>query len=398
MATFHYKGVTKTGKNVKGYKDSVSKQAALSELVAEGIFIEEIKISGNKNKSSFISNFKSSKKNLADYFFQLSLLLRSGIPLVEAQGIIARTTESEKEKGIIMDSASKVSEGMRFSDALAQHEDYYSPMYVNLIKASENIGRLSAVLMDIATYEENKRANADKLTSALVYPIVILLIGIGVLVFMLTIIVPKMRSIFDAAGREIPLMTKILLSLSGFVQRYGLYFFLLAVTAVFLFRYFYKQNDKFRMRVDERLFKSDLVAQSAITRFAHILAFQLREGLPLTDALYYATQTMTNKYFRRVLEDVRKDVQSGVKFSKSVKDAKIFPELFPAAVSTGESSGNMPELLERVTEFYGKKLEKQTSAVLSVLEPLFIVLIGLMVGFVVIAIMVPLMNMGSLAG
>jgi len=398
MATFYYRGVTKAGKNVKGYKDAASKQSVLSELTAEGIFIEEIKASSNKNKSSFIARFRSAKKNFADYFFQLSLLLRSGIPLVEALGIIARTTESEKEKGIIMDSASKVSEGMRFSDALAQHEDYYSPMYVNLVKASENVGRLSAVLMDIATYEENKRANADKLTSALVYPIVILLIGLGVLIFMLTVIVPKMRSIFEAAGQDIPLMTKILLNVSGFVQHYGLYIFLFILAAMMTFRYFYKRNIKFRMQVDERLFKSELVAQSAITRFAHVLAFQLREGLPLTDALYYATQTVNNIFFRHVLEDVRKDVQSGVKFSKSVKDAKIFPELFPAAVSTGESSGNMPELLERVTEFYGRKIEKHTSTVLSVLEPLFIVCIGLLVGFVVIAIMVPLMNMGALAG
>ena len=398
MATFHYRGVTKTGKNVKGYKDAASKQSVLSELTAEGIFITEIKLGDSTKKSGFLSRIKSSKKNLADYFFQLSLLLRSGIPLVEALGIIARTTESEKEKGIIMDSASKVSEGMRFSDALAYHENYYSPMYVNLIKASENVGRLSAVLMDIATYEENKRANADKLSSALVYPIVILLIGLGVLVFMLTVIVPKMRSIFEAAGQDIPVMTKILLSVSGFVQHYGLFFFLLIALAALIFRYFYKRNEKFRLRIDERLFKSELIAQSAITRFAHILAFQLREGLPLTDALYYSTLTMTNKYFRRVLEDVRKEVQSGVKFSRSVKDAGIFPELFPAAVSTGESAGNMPELLERVTEFYGRKIEKYTSAILSVLEPVFIVCIGLLVGFVVLAIMVPLMNMGSLAG
>ncbi|MDR2884165.1 MAG: type II secretion system F family protein [Deferribacteraceae bacterium] len=396
MATFVYVGTTKTGKSAKGTKEALSKQAALVELTAAGIFVSDIRESGSKTRLKAFQGLIKPKKNLADYFFQVSLLLRSGIPLVEAQNIVARTMNSPKEREIILDTASKISEGMRFSDAMARHETYFDPMYVNLVKASEKVGRLAEVLMDIAEYEEQKGKNTDKLTSAIIYPSFIMTAGMGVIVFLLVVIVPKMQGIFNSVKQELPSVTKAMLAMANFTKNYGLLVFFLVVVGAITLQYMYRKNEKFRMRMDRRLFKIDMVAQSAMTRFAHILSFQLKEGLPLTDALYYATLTVNNRYMKSVLEDVRGSVQAGVKFSTAVKEVGIFPELFPAAVSTGEKSGNMPELLERVNIFYAKKIDKAVSGFLSILEPLFIVLIGGMVGFVVVAIMLPLFDINTM--
>lgn len=395
MPSFNYSGFTKAGKPVKGAKEAVSRQAALMQLTAEGLLISEIHAVAPKRASVF-SRLLSGRKNLSDVYFQLSLLLKSGIPLVEAIHIIVGTTKSAKEREIFIDTAAKVSEGMKFSDALSRHDDYFDPMYVNLIKASEKMGRLAEVLLDIAEYEEQKRKNADKLTSAIVYPITILILGVGILAFLLTAIVPKMQSVFTAAKQELPTSTKILLAVSAFAKVYGGYIVLLMIIGGIVLAYMYNNNPKFRMKVDKRFFSIGIVAQNAISRFSYILAFQLREGLPLTDALYFATATMKNIYMKTLLDEVREKVQAGVKFSTAVRDAKVFPELFPAAVSTGESSGNLPDLLQRVNEFYGRKIEKYTASLLSVLEPLFIVIIGGLVGFVVISIMQPLFTMNTM--
>jgi type II secretory pathway component PulF len=150
--------------------------------------------------------------------------------------------------------------------------------------------------------------------------------------------------------------------------------------------------------VDKRIYSFEIVGQQIVSRFTHILAFQLKEGLPLSDALYHATQTVTNSYIKGVLLDIREKVQAGVKFSQAVKDAGIFPELFPAALTTGESSGNMSELIERVSEFYSKRIDTFTTTFLSIIEPLFIILLGLMIGFVVISIMLPLMTINTMIG
>jgi type II secretory pathway component PulF len=397
MPNFTYTGFAKSGKSVKGTKDASSKQAALAQLAAEGLLIDDIQEQTSTRKGNFLWFF-SRKKNMADLFFQLSLLLRSGIPLVNALEIITRSTTNKNEKAILSDVSARVSEGMRFSEALSRHEEYFTGMYVNLIRASENVGRLAQVLMDIAEYEESKKQNRDKLTSALIYPTTVLVLGFGVLAFMLTVIVPKMQGVFDAAKQEIPASTKALLAIAAFSKQFGLLIVIFLIFCILLLRYLYTGNSRFRMWTDKKLYSFALVSQSAITRFSHILAFQLKEGLPLTDALRYANLTVQNVYMRKVLDEVRSDVQSGVKFSASVKNAGIFPELFPAAVTTGESSGNMPELLERVNEFYGKKIDKLLANFLSILEPAFIVIIGVMVAFIVISIMQPLFSMNTMVG
>lgn len=397
MATFSYKGVSKKGKDVKGVRESASRQSLTGELLAEGIFVTEV--SDVRLKRSRFENIEalfSHKKNLADTFFQLSLLLRSGIPLVEALKIIAKSSKQPKLKNALLESAARVSEGMRFSEALSRYPNIFDAMYVNLIKASEQVGRLSSVLADIAVYEEDKRKNSDKLSSAMIYPMTILVLGMGVLGFLLTFVVPKMESIFASMKQDIPAATQFLLSLSRFMGKYGLFLLVFVLLVIFFIRYMYKNNKKFRLIVDKRLYRMNIVADVSVAKFAHVLAFQLKEGLPLTDAIHFAGETINNRYLREVVAEVRTSVQSGTRFSAAVRNGAVFPELFPAAVSTGESSGNMPELLERVNEFYSKQVDKFLSSFVSIIEPLFIVFIGVLVGFIVVSIMEPLFQMNTL--
>ena len=397
MAAYSYKGISKTGKEVKGVREAVNRQALTSELLSEGIFVSSI--SEMREKQPFFAKLQemfAKKLNLSDTFFQLSLLLRSGIPLVEALKIVAKSTKEQHLKNALLESVSKVSEGMRFSDSLSKYPKIFEPMYVNLVKASEQVGRLAAVLADIAVYEEDKRKNTDKIKTAMVYPMTILIMGFAVLGFLLAFVVPKMESIFASMKQQIPASTQFLLHVSDFVSEYGLVLLLFVMFIIFSIRYLYKNNNKFRLAVDKKLFKINLVSHVSVSKFAHVLSFQLKEGLPLTDALHYASLVIDNKYMFDVVSQVRESVQAGTKFSVAVRNAGIFPELFPAAVSTGESSGNMPELLERVNEFYSKNVDKFLTSFISAVEPIFIVIIGVLVGFIVVSIMQPLFSMNSL--
>ena len=397
MAAYSYKGISKTGKEVKGVREAVSRQALTSELLSEGIFVSSI--SDIREKQPFFAKWQeifAKKLNLSDTFFQLSLILRSGIPLVEALKIVAKSTKEQHLKNALLESASKVSEGMRFSDSLSKYPKIFEPMYVNLIKASEQVGKLAAVLADIAVYEEDKRKNTDKIKTAMVYPMTILVMGFAVLGFLLAFVVPKMESIFASMKQQIPVSTQFLLKVSDFVSEYGLVLLLFIMFIIFTVRYLYKNNNKFRLAVDKKLFKINLVSHVSVSKFAHVLSFQLKEGLPLTDALHYASLVIDNKYMFDIVSQVREAVQAGTKFSIAVRNAGIFPELFPAAVSTGESSGNMPELLERVNEFYSKNVDKFLTSFISAIEPIFIVIIGVLVGFIVVSIMQPLFSMNSL--
>lgn len=397
MAAYSYKGISKTGKEVKGVREAVNRQALTSELLSEGIFVSSI--SDMREKQPFFAKLQemfAKKLNLSDTFFQLSLLLRSGIPLVEALKIVAKSTKEQHLKNALLESVSKVSEGMRFSDSLSKYPKIFEPMYVNLVKASEQVGKLAAVLADIAVYEEDKRKNTDKIKTAMVYPMTILIMGFAVLGFLLAFVVPKMESIFASMKQQIPASTQFLLHVSDFVSEYGLVLLLFVMFIIFSIRYLYKNNNKFRLAVDKKLFKINLVSHVSVSKFAHVLSFQLKEGLPLTDALHYASLVIDNKYMFDVVSQVRESVQAGTKFSVAVRNAGIFPELFPAAVSTGESSGNMPELLERVNEFYSKNVDKFLTSFISAVEPIFIVIIGVLVGFIVVSIMQPLFSMNSL--
>ena len=397
MAAYSYKGISKTGKEVKGVREAVSRQVLTSELLSEGIFVSSI--SDMREKQPFFAKLQeifAKKLNLSDTFFQLSLLLRSGIPLVEALKIVAKSTKEQHLKNALLESASKVSEGMRFSDSLSKYPKIFEPMYVNLIKASEQVGKLAAILADIAVYEEDKRKNTDKIKTAMVYPMTILVMGFAVLGFLLAFVVPKMESIFASMKQQIPASTQFLLHVSDFVSEYGLVLLLFIMFIIFSIRYLYRNNNIFRLALDKKLFKINLVSHVSVSKFAHVLSFQLKEGLPLTDALHYASLVIDNKYMYNIVSQVRESVQAGTKFSVAVRNAGIFPELFPAAVSTGESSGNMPELLERVNEFYSKNVDKFLTSFISAIEPIFIVIIGVLVGFIVVSIMQPLFSMNSL--
>jgi len=395
MPVFSYDGIDKEGKRTKGHIEAAGKNAALSKLSVSGILVSSISQASEKRKrDKFPISFK--KRGLSDVFFQLSILLSSGIQLTNALKITADTIKDHKIKKSLMDIEEKVSSGKRFSEALMEYKDIYTELYIHLIRTSEKVGRLSGVLLDISRFEEEKRKAGEKITSAMIYPSVVLILGLGVVGFMLTFVVPKLESIFKSAGADIPASTKLLLLTSGFLQNYGVFLFIFVLIAMIAFRKIYSAKGTFRRKVDKRLYRIAMVRDVTVSRLSHVLSFQLREGLPLVEVLTNTAEGLGNMHVKDAVLEISESVKSGRKFSDAVTSTGLFSELFVAAVATGEKSGNLPDLLDRVNTYYTRKSEQFTSRFVSVIEPLFIMFIGLVVGFIVVSIMEPLFNINTL--
>ncbi len=287
MPVFNYDGLDKEGKRVKGSIEVASKNAALSKLSADGIMVSDIRQGSERRKlDKYSISFK--KKSLPDVFFQLSILLSSGIPLTRALKVTAETTKDIKIKKSLLDMEEKVSSGMRFSEAMMPYKKIYTELYIHLIRTSEKVGgRLSSVLLDISKFEEDKRkAGGEKITSAMIYPSVVMMLGgFGVVGFMLTFVVPKLEGIFKSAGADIPASTKLLLFTADFLQSYGVLLFIVVLLLAVVLRKTYSAKGNLRRWVDRKLYKIAIVRDVTASRLAHVLAFQLREGLPLVEAL-----------------------------------------------------------------------------------------------------------------
>jgi type II secretory pathway component PulF len=214
--------------------------------------------------------------------------------------------------------------------------------------------------------------------------------------FLLAYVVPKMEKIFSSAHKELPSMTLFLLKTGNFFSKYGIYLFVLAIILFIFLKYLFNKNEKFRISIDKKIFGINLIRQANLSKFAHVLAFQLKEGIALTDALKMSAKTLNNKYFFNIINEIVIDVENGMKFSESAKKIGVFPELFTAALVTGEKSGNLDNVLFKVSDFYSKNIERFNASFITLIEPIFIVCIGIVVLIIVLAIMGPLFDLNTI--
>lgn len=396
MPVYTYIGIKSDGSKISGTLEASSKSILINILKEQGVFPEEISEVSSKKKSFSIALPFLSKKNLPDIFFQLSTLLKSGVVLTEAFKITGNQYSSRYLKKTLLDISSKLSGGQKLSSVLENHRNLFSETHINIIKASENIGRLAESLENIAKYEEDRKKSLDKIKMAMVYPLIVLSVGLGVVGFLLAYVVPKMENIFVSVNRKLPLSTEFLINTGNFIKHYGYLLVILILAVFFTGRFVLNKNKNLRLKIDNKLSNIKLVENLNLYRFCETMAFLLKEGVVLVSAIEIASDTLNNMYYKDILKSAALDVRMGKSFSESIASKKGFSEIVAAAIKTGEKTGNLPMIFERLSSFYLKRIEKLTSVFLSVVEPVFILLLGLVVGFIVISIMSPLFELNTL--
>ncbi len=401
MPTFKYIAFDKNGRKKEGVLEAESMSIALSSLKGKGLYPESLDTVAEQKKSGLIGIIKKSytrinQRDRADVFFQLATLINTGISLTEALGITAEQSPNKKLKSILLQIKDRVNEGVKFSEALSNFENVFSKSYVRMIEMAERTGKLSDILFKISQREEEKSSFNQKVAPVILYPLFVMLIGFGVVIFLLGYVVPKMEKIFSSFHKKLPFITRLLVETGLIVKAYLPAILLFILIVSILVNIAYIRWGAFRKKVDAMLLKIPIYRKMAVAHFISNLSFQLDAFIPLVDAVLTSSEALGNVIFKDKLKSVAEKINEGVSIEKAFEESNLFDKMFISSMATGRRSGRLPDFVRRISSYYEKKIDTTIKTFLAVLEPATILILGAIVGFIVMAIMIPLFSINQL--
>jgi type IV pilus assembly protein PilC len=352
-----------------------------------------------KQKLAFSIEFGPSRKDILNFTSQLAVMVRAGISLQDTLEAIASQTEKRKFREAIHDLKVRIEEGSSFSQALAEHPQIFTNLYVNMVGAAEVSGSLSDMLQKLAEYLDEEAETRSQVKSAMVYPIIIATMAVSVTIFLLCFVLPRFTAIFAGKEQFLPMPTKILMGSSAFVRHW--WFVILPSIGGFFWAFHYFINtpvgrfwwDKVKLRLP--LIKP-LCRSLYITRGLHTMGVLTRGGVPILNTLSITAHISGNIHFKNMWLGVHEEVRQGKKIAPSLARYSLMPNNVVQMIRAGEDSGNMADVLRDISGFYARELKTVIKAVTSMIEPIMIVLMGVMVGFIAMSIILPIFKMSSL--
>ncbi len=409
MPIYEYTALNVKGKTVTDIIDADSVAGARQKLRTSRIYpvsIREVYDRAPKKESrvsSFLRSFTArvSAAELAIMTRQLATLLGAGFPLVSALYTLIPQTRSRVFKRILSQIKDAIEEGSSFAGALAQYPETFSDIYVNMVRSGETSGTLELVLNRLADISERQQNLNNRIRSAMAYPILMFFVGTLILLFLLTYIVPSITSIFDNMNQTLPLPTILLIAVSDFLKMYWWLFFLAVIVIAVGLRQFVK-TERGRYAYDRFVLKLPLVGtlkqKLAVARFARTLGSLLENGVSLLAALDIVKNIVGNRLIGDAIGDAAQSVEKGGSLGKSLENSSIFPHISVQMVQVGENSGELETMLGKMADIYENEVEATVSAMTAMLEPLIILFMAVIVGFIVLSICLPIFEMNQLVG
>lgn len=397
MQNFTYEAVNKSGKKTTGIIRTASKQAAISELRARGLNIRSVQ---EKKAGLFDREISIGRAvQLEDFVVfcrQFATLIRSGIQIDQSLDILEDQTSSKKLKEALSDVMTKVREGQQMSQAMELHPRIFPEMFVNMIASGEVSGNMDGVLDRMADHYEKEHATIQKIKSAMMYPIIVLIIAIGVVTFLLISIVPSFASMFAEQGAELPWITRFVMGASDFIIRFWWLCLLMAIGFAFLFR-MVRADEEGRYMLDNLRYKIPLFGQvlrkATIARVARSLSSLYMSGVPVLQALEITGKVVNCKVYGQVIVQTREGLSEGRQLSDPFEKSGLFPKMVTSMLSVGEETGQIDGMLEKTAEFFESDVEQAVDRLKSTIEPLMLLIVSLIVGIIVAAIMSPMFAM-----
>ncbi|MBA2664201.1 MAG: type II secretion system inner membrane protein GspF [Bradymonadaceae bacterium] len=405
MPIYEYKGLNKAGKPVKGILDAESMNVLRAALQGKGIFVTEVfegrggAGSAQNRDVNFAKMFERvSLTDIAVLTRQLATLIRAGIPLVETLNALTEQADKEELKRILSDVRRKVNEGSSLANVLKDHPKAFNHLYVNMVKAGESSGNLDVVLDRLTEFLDAQIELRSKIIGAMVYPILMMVVGVGILGILFAFVIPKVTAIFKDQGQALPWITSILIGSSEFFGRF--WYLLIPAMGVAAFGFVqWKNSPKGRRKWDVFTLRmpivGTLVRMIAIARFSSTLATLLSSGVPLLTALDIVKNILGNTRLVEVIEDVRVNIREGESIAQPLKRSGEFPPLVTHMIAVGERSGQLEEMLQNVAFSYKQQVDIRIEAMTKILEPIMIVGMGVVVAFIVFAIMLPILQLNQ---
>ncbi|HUJ10437.1 MAG TPA: type II secretion system F family protein [Verrucomicrobiae bacterium] len=392
MPTFQYKAKTRAGELVNGSLAAGDRRAALAELSKLGFFPLAVESSETATQGAVKGGLGSGVKSRDVLMFtqQLSTLLRSGMSLSQALGTLERRTQKKALATVLGDLRNGIVQGESLSDSLAKHPKLFSRFFVNLIKAGEASGALDDVLLRLGKHQEQMAEVREKVIGALLYPLIIVSVGICVIIFFMLVMVPRFATMFKEMGRALPLPTRILIGVSNGFMSYWWIGVLLIVAAVTAYR-IRARTPEGKLALDSMKLRlpvfGNIIKANAFAQFARTLATLLENGVPVLTALQIVEDTMTNRVIANEIQEARTRVTDGTSISQPLAKGKIFPPLLIDMLAVGEESGEVVPALKNIAENYESELSRTLKVFTTLLEPAIIIFMAVVVGAIVLSVL-----------
>ncbi|GBD38292.1 Type II secretion system protein F [bacterium HR37] len=398
MPVYKYKAINEKGKTLQGIIDAESPKAATEKLKRQGIFLSSLKeVKEEKTKRFFLLRGISISE-LAVTTRQFSTLISAGLPLEASLVALSEQTDDPRLKQVLTQVKDRISEGSSLTNALKEHKNIFSDLYINMVKAGEASGTLDVVLLRLADFLEKQAALYSRIKSALIYPLFMFLIGSGVLFFMMTYVIPKIARIFEESGKALPLITVILIEISTFLSENPLTI-LFVLTGIAFMLYRFSKTRRGKAIIDRLVLRLPIFGKIArmviISRFTRTLGTLLGSGIPLLEALEISEAILGNSVYIEKLRSIRENVREGTSLARPLRESGIFPPLMTRMITVGEQTGELEEMLVKVADIYDMQIETSVSTLTSLLEPIMILVMGVVVGFIVFAILLPIFDLTS---
>jgi general secretion pathway protein F len=406
MPVYEYTGLNSSGKTMKGILDADSPVAARHKLRGSGIFPVEVREALSKPSGlpsgpvSILGLLKGVKPGeISAMTRQLSVLLGAGVPLVKSLDALISQITNPQLKKIMAQIKESVNQGNSLAFSLSQHPKVFSNIYINMVHSGEASGSLDVVLDRLAEFGEHQQALRSRFKAALAYPVFMSLIGILVLFFLITFIVPNITRVFTEMHQSLPLPTMVLIEVSNFLLSFWWAILLVIFSGIVILRQSKKRPgvgyiwDKIKLRIPVL---GSINQKIALARFGGTLGSLLQSGVPLISALQIVGRIVGNSLIARVIDNAVDDIQAGKSLASTLSQSQWFPSMVIQMISVGEQSGELEAMLNKIADTHEREVESHIMALTSMLEPVMILIMGLIVGFIVISILLPIFEMNQM--
>jgi type IV pilus assembly protein PilC len=392
---FAWEGRDKRGSRVKGKSLAPDENALRAELRRQGIAPSKVR----KQSQAFKSGGKPNPADIAVFARQLATMLAAGIPMVQSFEIVGNGHEKPSMQKLILDVKADIEGGTSLHESLAKHPLYFDDLFVNLVESGEQAGALETLLDKIATYKEKSEALKKKVKKALFYPAAVLAVAVIVTIVLLLFVIPQFEAVFKSFGADLPAFTMMVLNLSKFVQADGIFIAAVVAGAVYAFTYFHKRSRKMREFMDRAMLKIPVIGpilnKAAIARYARTLSTMFAAGVPLVEALESVAGATGNIVYETAVLRMRDEVATGQRLQRAMESTSLFPNMVVQMIAVGEESGSLDEMSGKVATFYEAEVDNAVDAMSSLLEPMIMVILGVLVGGLVVAMYLPIFKLGA---
>ena len=392
---YKWQGTDRKGNKIKGQMSGPGDAFVKLQLRKQGVTPTKV-----QKQLKFGSGKKAiTGQDIATFSRQMSTMMRAGVPLVQSLELVGRGNENKSMTEMILSIKAGIESGLPFAESLAKHPRHFDDLYVNLVEAGERSGALESLLDKIATYKEKTESIKKKVKKALTYPAAVVVIAFIVTGILLYFVIPQFESLFKGFGADLPAFTKLVVSMSYFVQDYWWLLILIPVGGFFAFKEAHHRSANFRRFLDRIALKAplfgDILYKSAVARFARTLSTMFAAGVPLVEAMDSVAKAAGNIVYTEGIYVMRDQISTGTQLQLTMAQSNLFPAMAVQMIAIGEESGSLDAMCSKVADFYEEEVDNMVDSLSSLMEPMIMAVLGVLVGGLVVAMYLPIFKLGQ---